>query len=203
MTWPLGKCGGQAAQQASGDNTMRYITWVACSMLDERCDSMVAWKNYLEPLLTPIAAHNGKDLEECLHLVIEESQMHWKVAIEEEEDDAETLCDTTFTLAFGSKILLHNTKLKLKRGMKYGLVGGSDSGKTSLLRAIANEQIDGFPDFSTVRTTFLEADIAPDLSNMTCVEFVMADTRIQSMGIGEPAVRGALNRYRCRYRCRY
>jgi ABC-type polysaccharide/polyol phosphate transport system ATPase subunit len=51
-----------------------------------------------------------------------------EVAEEEDEDDSEELCNCKFTLAYGSKVLLHNTKLKLKRGHKYGLLGGNDSG---------------------------------------------------------------------------
>jgi elongation factor 3 len=42
---------------------------------------------------------------------------------DEEEDDAEELCNCTFTLAYGTKILLHNTKLRLQRGKRYGLLG--------------------------------------------------------------------------------
>ena len=58
------------------------------------------------------------------------SKMYFADAAEEEdEDDAEQLCDCKFTLAYGSKVLLHNTKLKLKRGHKYGLLGGNDSGR--------------------------------------------------------------------------
>jgi len=37
---------------------------------------------------------------------------------EEEADDKEVLADVEFTLAYGTKILLHNTKIKLKRGNK-------------------------------------------------------------------------------------
>ena len=53
---------------------------------------------------------------------------------EDDDDDAEELCNCTFTLAYGTKILLHNTKMKLKRGKNYGLLGGNDSGKTTLMR---------------------------------------------------------------------
>ena len=54
-------------------------------------------------------------------------------------DDAEQLCDCQFSLAYGNKVLLNQTKLKLKRGYRYGLCGQNDSGKTSLMRAIANQ----------------------------------------------------------------
>ena len=47
-----------------------------------------------------------------------------KVAEEaEEQDDAEQLCDCAFSLAYGNRVLLHNTALKLKRGKCYGLIG--------------------------------------------------------------------------------
>ena len=77
-------------------------------------------------------------LEECAkHVKIEEAK--------EEADDAEQLCDCQFSLAYGNKVLLNQTTLKLKRGFRYGLCGKNDSGKTSLMRAIANQQVEGFP----------------------------------------------------------
>jgi len=91
------------------------------------------------------------------------------------------LCDTTFTLAYGSKVLLHNTKLKLIRGHKYGLLGGNDSGKTTLMRALANHQVDGFP--TNVRTVFVEADIQGELSHLNNVDYVFQDARIQALNI--------------------
>ena len=36
---------------------------------------------------------------------------------------AEELCNITFTLGYGSKILLHQTKLHMYRGLRYGLIG--------------------------------------------------------------------------------
>jgi elongation factor 3 len=53
-------------------------------------------------------------------------------------------------------VLLHNTRLKLKRGHKYGLLGGNDSGKTTLMRSISQEQVDGFPPASVRRRNLNE-----------------------------------------------
>ena len=117
------------------------------------------------------------------------SKMYFADAAEEEdEDDAEQLCDCKFTLAYGSKVLLHNTKLKLKRGHKYGLLGGNDSGKTTLMRSIANEQVDGFPPASELRTVFVEADIIGELSDLPCVDYILADPRIKKAGVTEEVV---------------
>merc|ERR1712078_789245 len=94
-------------------------------------------------------------------------------------EDAEQLCDCQFTLAYGNKILLHNTRMKLNRGYKYGLLGGNDSGKTTLMRSIANGQVEGFPDASEVRTVFVEADIQGELSHLNCVDYIFEDERIK------------------------
>ena len=53
------------------------------------------------------------------------------------------LCNCTFTLAYGTKVLLRNVSMRLKRNHHYGLLGPNDCGKTTLLRSIANEQVDG------------------------------------------------------------
>jgi len=71
--------------------------------------------------------------------------------------------------------------MKLKRGAKYGLLGGNDSGKTTLMRAIANGSVEGFPDPATVRTVFVEADILGELSHLSCVDYIMEDPRLSGL----------------------
>jgi elongation factor 3 len=107
---------------------------------------------------------------------------------EDEDDDAEELCNCQFTLAYGTKILLHNTKMKLKRGKRYGLLGGNDSGKTTLMRSIANNQVEGFPDVTEVRTVFVEADIQGEQSHLSCVDYVYADEKIQALNINKDEI---------------
>lgn len=111
---------------------------------------------------------------------------------EEEADDKEVLADVEFTLAYGTKILLHNTKLKLKRGNRYGLLGPNDCGKTTMMRSISEGQIEGFPPPTELRTVFVEADILGELSHLTCTEYILADSRIQQDNITREDVRKAL-----------
>jgi len=111
---------------------------------------------------------------------------------DDEDDDAEELCNCEFTLAYGTKILLHNTKMKLKRGKRYGLLGGNDSGKTTLMRAIANNQVEGFPDSSEVRTVFVEADIQGEMSHLSCIDYVFEDPAIQALDITKDEVKEIL-----------
>jgi len=112
-------------------------------------------------------------------LRLECKEMMKEEPIEEDDgDSAEVLCNCQFTLAYGTKILLHNTTMRLKRGAKYGLLGTNDSGKTTLMRAIANGSLEGFPDASTVRTVFVEADIMGELSHLSCIDYLMQDPRL-------------------------
>ena len=112
---------------------------------------------------------------------------------DDDDDDAEELCNCTFTLAYGTKILLHNTKMKLKRGRRYGLLGPNDCGKTTLMRAIANNQVEGFPDTGDVRTVFVEADIQGEQSHLSCVDYICVDPKIQAMNIPKDKIREVLN----------
>jgi len=111
---------------------------------------------------------------------------------EDEDDDTEELCNCTFTLAYGTKILLHNTKMRLKRGKNYGLLGGNDSGKSTLMRAIANNQVEGFPDTNEVRTVFVEADIQGEQSHLSCIEYVFIAEEIQALNITKEEITSVL-----------
>jgi len=131
--------------------------------------------------------------EECTEKVREEAEKLMEVPEEDDdEDDSEELCNCLFTLAYGTKILLHNTKMKLKRGKVYGLLGGNDSGKSTLMRAIANNQVEGFPDTNEVRTVFVEADIQGEQSHLSCIEYVFVDEKIQALGCTKEEVKDIL-----------
>jgi len=89
--------------------------------------------------------------------------------------------------------LLHNTKMKLKRGLRYGLLGGNDSGKTTLMRAISNNQVEGFPDTGEVRTVFVEADIQGEQSHLSCIDYVLHDEKIAALDINRDEVTSVLS----------
>jgi elongation factor 3 len=60
------------------------------------------------------------------------------------------LCNIGFSLAYGGRMLLSKTKLKLKKGQVYGLCGKNGAGKSTLMRAISRGKVDGFPDLRCV-----------------------------------------------------
>jgi hypothetical protein len=68
-----------------------------------------------------------------------------------DDEEGEDLCKCEFSLAYGAKILLNNATMHLKRGKRYGLCGPNGVGKSTLMRAIVNGQVDGFPSKEQVR----------------------------------------------------
>lgn len=91
---------------------------------------------------------------------------------QDEEDEGEDLCNCEFSLAYGAKILLNKTQLRLKRGRRYGLCGPNGAGKSTLMRSIANGQVDGFPTQDECRTVYVEHDIDNTHSDMSVLDFV-------------------------------
>lgn len=96
----------------------------------------------------------------------------------EEEEEGEDLCDCQFSLAYGAKILLNTATLRLKRGHRYGLCGRNGTGKSTLMRAITNGQVEGFPSPDDVRTFYVEHDIDGSEADTTVVDFILSDKRI-------------------------
>ncbi len=77
----------------------------------------------------------------------------------EDTEEGKNLYQGSFSLAYGALTLLNNTHLHLKQNRFYGLLGPNNCGKTTLMRAIANEQVDGFPKKDELKTVFVEHEI--------------------------------------------
>jgi elongation factor 3 len=56
--------------------------------------------------------------------------------------------------------------MRLIRGNRYGLCGPNGVGKSTLMRAIANGQVDGFPPADELRTVYVEHDIQVGLVSL-------------------------------------
>ena len=95
------------------------------------------------------------------------------------DDGREDICDLQFSLAYGSKILLNNSRLHLRKGCKYGVISEKSAGKTTMMRAISNGQVEGFPTPAMCRSIFIENDIQGSQLNMNVREFL-----VDSIGFG-------------------
>jgi elongation factor 3 len=109
---------------------------------------------------------------------------------QENNDGKEELCNISFTLGYGSRVLLHQTKLHLFRGYRYGLIGSNGSGKTTLMRAIATQQLESFP--SHLKSVFVETDILGELSHLSLLDYIKADEKLKELNFTDEYILSSL-----------
>jgi elongation factor 3 len=178
--------------EGANETVLQFACTIASCMMDLHFMEDSQWK---KNLLFTLVDFFGKDVAEK---GIETTRIAAEGMLDipeedDDDDDAEELCNCNFTLAYGTKILLHNTKMKLLRGHRYGLLGANDCGKTTLMRAIANNQVEGFPDVTQVRTVFVESDIQGEQSHLSCVDYIDVDEKIAALSISKEDIRKTLN----------
>nr|CCA20609.1 translation elongation factor 3 (EF3) putative [Albugo laibachii Nc14] len=91
------------------------------------------------------------------------------------------LCNCEFSLAYGGMILLNNARLRLKRGHRYGLCGPNGCGKSTLMRAIANGQLEGFPSKDELKTVFVEHNLQASEAMLPVIEFMFCDEELKEV----------------------
>ncbi len=124
-----------------------YVSKMALTLALNRQDfSESSWLSACKPYLCGILDEVSAEDASYQYLRLISKELDPAVSEEEEDDDGkEKICNIEFNLAYGGKILLHQTKLILKRGHRYGLVGRNGAGKTTLMTAINKGKLDGWP----------------------------------------------------------
>ena len=118
------------------------------------------WKTIIQDYSSEEAKQNEK-LTEIIQKAYQVAKDTYKVneIIFEDNEAGKDLYKGEFSLAYGALTLLNTTHLHLKQNRFYGLLGPNNCGKTTLMRAIANEQVEGFPKKDELRTIFVEHEI--------------------------------------------
>ncbi|KAJ9303512.1 hypothetical protein DTO217A2_7002 [Paecilomyces variotii] len=155
------------------ESIIEYIAAIAGQLVDEKNNEVVSWTENTLPYITALVGEKeAKPIAEALRKrAAPGAEAEDEVA--EDEEEGEDLCNCTFNLAYGAKILLNQTHLRLKRGQRYGLLGPNGSGKSTLMRAINNEQVEGFPKKSEVKTVFVEHDLDSADTEQTVIGWTM------------------------------
>jgi len=160
---------------------VNYIGAIGGQLVDEKDFEQISWITNCAPFIAVLVGDaESKDLADNLRKRSIPGAEVEDVA-EPDEEEGEDLCNCTFNLAYGAKILLNQTHLRLKRGQRYGLLGPNGSGKTTLMRAINNEQVEGFPKQSEVKTVYVEHDLDSADTEQTVIEWTMK--KLASVGI--------------------
>ena len=153
--------------------SLRYISSIAGQLIDQKIADAASWTRCLNPYVTAIVGE--ADAQSIVSSIRSRASLGAakKVAEKPDDEEGEDLCNCTFNLAYGAKILLNQTNLHLKRGKRYGLCGPNGSGKSTLMRAINNEQVEGFPKRSEVKTVFVEHDLDSADTEQTTIAWTM------------------------------
>lgn len=163
----------QKHKSAGHEAVIEYVSAIAGQLIDEKVVDAPDWiSNTVEYLKSVVGEADAQS-------VVAQLRQRASPDIEEEaepepdEEEGEDLCNCTFNLAYGAKILLNQTHLRLKRGQRYGLLGPNGSGKSTLMRAINNEQVEGFPKQNEVKTVFVEHDLDAADTELTVIGWTM------------------------------
>jgi elongation factor 3 len=172
---------GDAKLGEIADAFVTYAAALAIALNDARRLEVEDWLSTLGPYLETFAsAEQAKEIAEKVHGAVAAAANQRE---DLEDPDAEKLCDCDFSLAYGNKVLLKKTRLVLHRGYRYGLIGKNDSGKTSLMRAIAEYRVEGFPTQDVLKTMFVETDIPSEESDKNIIDYVVTHPTLSTLNL--------------------
>ncbi|GKT50853.1 elongation factor 3 [Colletotrichum spaethianum] len=177
------------------DIVLQYAANIAGQLIDEKEIESIVWTEALKPYISVVVG------EEDAQKVVDDFRKRASPGAAEEaevdpdDEEGEDLCNCTFSLAYGAKILLNQTHLRLKRGQRYGLCGPNGSGKSTLMRAINNEQVEGFPKQSEVKTVFVEHDLDSADTEMTTIDWTMKKLQDAGVETSQADVESKLNEF--------
>ncbi|KAG5653947.1 hypothetical protein H0H81_009063 [Sphagnurus paluster] len=155
-----------------------YASQLAANLVNAKNFDVPQWDS-LAPFLGFVAA-TPEPVTATREWVVRSATEGEEEEAPEDDEEGEDLCNCQFSLAYGAKILLNTATLRLKRGHRYGLCGKNGTGKSTLMRAITNGQVEGFPSPDEVRTFYVEHDIDGTEAETSVLEFIVSDTRIQA-----------------------
>ncbi|TCD63274.1 translational elongation factor EF-1 alpha [Steccherinum ochraceum] len=172
------KAGANPVPSVASVDTI-YVSNLAANLVNQKNFDLSEWQG-LAPYLGFLTA-NPEPITIVNEWVLKSASADDDDAeVAEDEEEGEDLCNCQFSLAYGAKILLNTATLRLKRGHRYGLCGRNGTGKSTLMRAITNGQVEGFPSPDEVRTFYVEHDIDGSEEDTSVLDFILSDKRVEA-----------------------
>jgi elongation factor 3 len=146
------------------------------------------WKECIEPYFKVLL--NDEQLSTLITTIHTKGIEKLTLDKVDPEDEEEDLCNAQFSLAYGTRVLLHQTPFRVKIGRKYGLVGPNGAGKSTLMKSIAGGNLQGFPEHLV--TVYVECEIIGEKADMTVLEYIMSDEKVKMRQCSEESVKDML-----------
>ena len=167
-----------------------FVSAIVSDLIRQEAFGKEAWFKKLCPYLKSFLI--AKDAESVCQAMHSQFEAQWRKCVGVVDDSAfdeqegEELCYVEdFSLAYGTRLLLNHTRLKLHRGQRYGLCGANGAGKTTLMRSIHNGKVEGFPSQDEVRTAFVDYTVQGADPSLSIVDYVAADKNMAHISRSE------------------
>jgi elongation factor 3 len=168
-----------ASSSVLDEEIVHYLAFLGAGLAEANEFESQTWNDVMSPYLlqqTLPWKDNNDDVIERFRAATEQAYTNPDDAEsygDPEDEHAEELCDLRFNLAYGGKILLHQTHMRLLRGRRYALVGQNGVGKTTLMNAISNGKIEGWP--THLKTAYVDSgsNIDPVYNALIVIDHVM------------------------------
>ncbi|KAF9895031.1 translational elongation factor EF-1 alpha [Aspergillus nanangensis] len=183
------------AQADQSEAAINYVGAIGGQLVDEKDAEVTSWTQNALPYITAIVGEaEARPIAEDLRKKASPDASSAD-QLPSDEEEGEDLCNCTFSLAYGAKILLNQTRLRLKRGQRYGLLGPNGTGKTTLMRAINNEQLEGFPKKDEVKTVYVEHDLDSADTEQTVIGWTMKKLKEVGLDLTQDEVEAKLDEF--------
>jgi len=166
------------APDNSNEQVLSYVAFLAAGMAQVQDFSPDTWKEQLLPYLEGIPEVGDDEIEAFRILAAKETLGEDDESYGDDDDDEhEEVCNLRFNLAYGGKILLRESKLRLLRGRRYAIVGGNGVGKTTLMNAINNGKLEGWPQH--LKTAYVDSgsNVDPAYERQNVMKHLIEDTK--------------------------
>jgi len=160
------------------EDVLSYVVFLAAGLAEVQEFAPDTWKDQLGPYLNNIKEVGEDEIEAFRIAVAKETLGEDDESYGDEDDDGfEEVCNLRFNLAYGGKILLRESKLRLLRGRRYALVGQNGVGKTTLMNAINTGKIDAWPQH--LKTAYVDSgsNVDPAYDRQNVLEHLVRDTK--------------------------
>ena len=146
--------------------------------------------NDWEQCILPYLKGEAEEIKKIIDQVHKEGIENLTPEKVDPEDEEEDLCNAQFSLAYGTRVLLHQTPFRVKIGRKYGLVGPNGAGKSTLMKSIAGGNLQGFP--THLITIYVECEIIGEKADMSVFDYIMTDDKVKKCDCSEEKVKEML-----------
>ncbi|TID23846.1 hypothetical protein CANINC_003138 [Pichia inconspicua] len=163
----------QFKQKINNDLIFNYLVGIVIS--DANVNDWSSLSDYFSTALDPF--YDDKSEKDALvkDFVHSLKSLFTPEAVNDDESEGIVIVNAPFSLAYGARMLLNKTNLRLVKGHRYGLCGRNGVGKSTLMRAINNGQLEGFPDQSELKTCFVEHKLQGEEGSLNLVDFIASD----------------------------